>query len=102
MRELSPFPFKVELKNPRLRIAYSEIDHELRLWIYEHTVDKFKSANNNYKEFKDVIINHWCNMMFGPEHWDFEYLETQDGGIAEYWLCFKDESYCSLVALKWN
>lgn len=99
MRFVSPFPYKVEIKNPNRRVTFSDLDNELSVWIIENTFYKDIETNHGYKR---NLVNHWCNMMFGPDAWDFEYLENQNGSIIEYWLCFTNEENCTLTALKWN
>lgn len=101
MRNLSPFPHKVEIKDPDKRIKYSRLDAELIEYIKQNT----SCYTPLMKDTKRNLVQLWCNMMFGTEHWDFEEEDAEDDwaiNYGRYWLCFKKEEYTTLAALKWN
>jgi len=99
MRTLSPFPYKVELRNPNERIRWCEVtDHELIEYVSRVGVSWYNPLT---KEFKKNVVNNWCNMVFTYRGWDFEEEFDNDLNCIQYLLCFRTEADATFFALKW-
>jgi len=108
MRNLSPFPYKFEIKEPMKRIKLETVtDLKFQKYIcrFNNSLNTPKEWNPLIKVCKKDLICVWMNYKFGPENWDFEDCDFDlydDGKLYEFWICVKDESLLSLVALQWG
>jgi predicted acetyltransferase len=96
---ISPFPIKVHLTDFNKTLRFEDIkDEELLEYIKERAPSTYHPL---YKVYKMSLTNHWCNMMFGPEHWDFEDEYNEDSVCIKYNVCFRKEEYATMFALRW-
>jgi hypothetical protein len=107
MKELSPFPHKVEIKDAYSRIRIGDIQDEefISHLINDRNNISWYHINPLIKKYKHEIVCAWMNYVFGTYEWDFENIEP---GILEFdteyrfWITARHEETITMVALKWN
>ncbi len=104
MKELSPFPYKVEINWPYERVRMGEYP-ELYDTVYSQTRIP-REFNPLIKVCKIVIIKAWLNKEFGPREWDYEEYHPDPESTEEFqsrvWITARHEETITMVALKWN
>lgn len=95
---ISPFPIKVHLTDFNKTLRLEDIKDEELL---EYIKERSSTYHPLFKVYKRNLVNFWCNMVFGPEHWDYEDDYDDDNWCTKYNVCFNKEEHATMFALRW-